>query len=92
MLTNLIDVICISWFNFAFLMVINEVQRPFVLLNLISLFCESGLLPFSGKKSFERVLVEFLYILEMDPFLAVGIVNTFFQYITRLVTVKGDFL
>lgn len=61
------------------------------LLNLISLFCELSLLPFSGKKFLESVFVEFLYILEMNPFLAVGTVNTFSQYVTCLMTVYGDF-
>lgn len=67
-------------------MTTSEVEHPFLLLNLISLFCESGLLPFSDK-FFERILLAFLYILEMNPFSALGIVNTFSQYVTRLITV-----
>ena len=72
-------------------MMTSDVEHLFNLLNSVSLFCESGLFPLSGQKFLESVLLAFLYILETKPFLALGIVNTFSQYVTCLLTVCGDF-
>ena len=49
------------------------------LLNLISLFCELGLLPFSCKKFLERILMEFLVDSRNESLVSCGYCEYFYS-------------